>query len=72
MTVLPERKGLRRAIVVALVLVVMVVLWFWVFPWADRTFVNRPAIETGARHVPETTTVPAASASMASGVNSIG
>jgi hypothetical protein len=38
----------RRAIVTAFVLGVMAVLWFWVFPWADRTFVNRPAVEQGA------------------------
>ena len=47
MKVLPARKGLRRLVIVVLVLAFMAVLWFWVFPWADRTFVNRPAIERG-------------------------
>ncbi len=45
MRVLPQSRGWRRVIFAAFVLVVMVVLWFWVFPWVDRTYVNRPAIE---------------------------
>jgi hypothetical protein len=27
------------------ILAILAILWFWVFPWLDRTFVNRPAIE---------------------------
>jgi hypothetical protein len=46
--VLPKSKAWRRAVATAVVLGVMAVLWFWVFPWADRTFVNRPAVEQGA------------------------
>ena len=47
MKVLAGRRGVRRAVVAAVVLGLMAVLWFWVFPWADRTFVNRPAVEQG-------------------------
>ncbi len=41
-----DRRGriLRRAIVVAICLVVAVALWIWVFPWVDKTYVNRPQI----------------------------
>ncbi len=45
MRFLPESPGRRRLVVAVAVLVIMAVLWFWVFPWIDRTFVNRPAIE---------------------------
>lgn len=34
----------RRLIVAAICVVVAVVLWNWVFPWVDRTYVNRPEI----------------------------
>jgi len=49
MRVFPRSKAWRRTIAVVFILVVMVVLWFWVFPWVDRTYVNRPAIEEGLR-----------------------
>jgi hypothetical protein len=61
MRVLPARKGVRRALLTVIVLAVMAVLWFWVFPWADRTFVNRPAIEEGLRQRAAITSVPTAS-----------
>jgi hypothetical protein len=48
MRILPQRKAWRRTVVAVVVLGVMAVLWFWVFPWADHTFVNRPAVEQGA------------------------
>jgi hypothetical protein len=71
--VLPARKAPRRLIIVVVVLGVMAALWYWVFPWADRTFVNRPAVENGLR--PQAgliVSVPAASRWIASGVNNIG
>lgn len=47
MKLLPARKLWRRLIAVVIVLAFMAVLWFRVFPWVDRTYVNRPAIERG-------------------------
>jgi hypothetical protein len=44
MRILPESRRSRIALAVALALVYAAVLWFWVFPWLDRTFVNRPAL----------------------------
>lgn len=38
-----RRRG-KRLIVLGIALVVGVVLWIWVFPWVDRTFVNRPQV----------------------------
>lgn len=72
MSVLPAKKGWRRAIVAAVIVGVMIVLWFWVFPWADRTFVNRPAIEEQGLRQPRITSVPTAASAIASGVNGIG
>jgi hypothetical protein len=43
MRIFPEHRGKRIAIKLALVLGYAAILWFWVFPWLDRTFVNRPA-----------------------------
>jgi hypothetical protein len=60
MRALPAKKGARRAVLAVVILAFMAVLWFWVFPWADRTFVNRPAIEQGLRQ-PAMTSVPTAS-----------
>lgn len=38
----PKRSSIIAG---AVILVgVIAVLWFWVFPWIDRTFVNRPAV----------------------------
>jgi hypothetical protein len=44
---LPENKRVRRIVVLCAVLAAAAVLWFWVFPWIDRTYVNRPAVEEG-------------------------
>jgi hypothetical protein len=41
----PRANRLRRlAIWIAVVLAYATILWFWVFPWIDRTYVNRPAL----------------------------
>lgn len=35
----------RRALVwVAIAVAYLALMWFIVFPWVDRTFVNRPAL----------------------------
>lgn len=47
MRLLPESPGARVLAYAVLVLAALALLWFWVFPWVDRTFVNRPAVETG-------------------------
>lgn len=39
-----RRRWSRTLTAVAAFLAVAIVLWVWVFPWLDRTFVNRPAI----------------------------
>lgn len=44
MRFLPARRAPRFAIYIVAILGYATVLWFWVFPWLDRTFVNRPAI----------------------------
>jgi hypothetical protein len=44
MRILPRRRGPRIATFVAIVVVYATILWIWVFPWLDRTFVNRPAL----------------------------
>ena len=44
MSILPARKGPRYAVYAAVVLAYATTLWIWVFPWLDRTFVNRPAL----------------------------
>jgi hypothetical protein len=41
------RHQTKRASLIAgaaILLVAMALLWFWIFPWIDRTFVNRPAV----------------------------
>jgi len=44
MRILPSKRLPRIAILLAVLLGYSVVLWFFVFPWLDRTFINRPAI----------------------------
>ncbi|MGH2795729.1 MAG: hypothetical protein ACRDKG_15660 [Actinomycetota bacterium] len=44
MRIFPKKRGPRIAIKLALALGYAASLWFWVFPWLDRTFVNRPAL----------------------------
>ena len=41
------KRWQKRALVAVIVLGVMAALWVWVFPWVDRTYVNRPAVERG-------------------------
>jgi hypothetical protein len=41
---LPERRWARALVLLAVVLAYAALMWFWVFPWVDHTFVNRPAL----------------------------
>jgi hypothetical protein len=38
----PKRSSLMAG--AAILVVVIAILWFWIFPWIDRAFVNRPAV----------------------------
>jgi hypothetical protein len=42
----PRRASRRRRTLVIVLLLVLygAVLWYLVFPWVDRTFVNQPAV----------------------------
>jgi hypothetical protein len=42
--VLPRKRGARVLVYLALTLGYVALMWFLIFPWVDRTFVNRPAI----------------------------
>ncbi len=44
MKILPQKRSHRVAAYAVATLIYATVLWFWVFPWLDRTFINRPAI----------------------------
>lgn len=44
MKILPTKRLPRAASYAAVVVAYATILWFWVFPWLDRTFVNRPAL----------------------------
>jgi hypothetical protein len=44
MRIFPQNRAQRITIKLVLVLGYAATLWFWVFPWLDRTFVNRPAL----------------------------
>ncbi len=44
MRIFPKNRAPRIAIKLALVLGYAAILWFWVFPWLDRTYINRPAL----------------------------
>jgi hypothetical protein len=39
-----QPKRTSRIAGAAALLLVVALLWFWIFPWVDRTFVNRPAV----------------------------
>ena len=41
---LPSNRWVRRAIYLVVALGYMAALWYYVFPWLDRTFINRPAL----------------------------
>jgi len=43
MRILPANRGAKIATVLVVVLGYAAILWFFVFPWLDKTFVNRPA-----------------------------
>ena len=37
-------RKLKIALIVAYCLIVAIALWVWVFPWIDKTYINRPGI----------------------------
>ena len=39
-----RRPWMKRLIWLALLLGYAAVMWYFVFPWVDRTFINQPAI----------------------------
>lgn len=41
---LPRRRWARALVWLLAALAYAAVMWFWVFPWVDRTFVNRPTL----------------------------
>lgn len=41
---LPRARWARGLVYLAIALGYMAIMWFYVFPWVDRTFVNRPAL----------------------------
>lgn len=43
MRLLPANRAQRIVVKVAVLLGYAALLWFWVFPYLDRTFINRPA-----------------------------
>lgn len=44
MRLLPKKRGPRVVAYLAIVLAYAALMWFVVFPYVDRTFVNRPAL----------------------------
>jgi len=44
MRLLPAKRGPKIATILIVVLGYAAVLWFYVFPYLDRTFINRPAL----------------------------
>lgn len=42
--ILPRRRGARLAVWLALALAYAALMWVYVFPWVDRTFINQPAV----------------------------
>ena len=44
MKLLPAKRFPRYTILLAVTLGYAAILWYYVFPWLDRTFVNRPAL----------------------------
>jgi quinol-cytochrome oxidoreductase complex cytochrome b subunit len=44
MSLLPSKRWQRVVTFFVVALGYAAVLWFYVFPWLDRTFINRPAL----------------------------
>jgi hypothetical protein len=42
--ILPAKRWQRALIWIVIALGYMALMWFLIFPWVDRTFVNRPAL----------------------------
>jgi quinol-cytochrome oxidoreductase complex cytochrome b subunit len=44
MSILPARRAPRIAVYIGVLLGYAAILWFYLFPWLDKTFINRPAL----------------------------
>jgi hypothetical protein len=44
MKILPAKRGPKIMTILILILGYAAILWFYVFPWLDRTYINRPAL----------------------------
>jgi hypothetical protein len=44
MSILPSKRWQRVTTYVVVILGYAAVLWFYVFPYLDKTFINRPAL----------------------------
>jgi hypothetical protein len=44
MSLLPSKRWQRVVTFVVVALGYAAVLWFYLFPWLDKTFINRPAL----------------------------
>jgi hypothetical protein len=44
MRLLPAKRLPRLSIYLIATLGYAAILWYYVFPWLDRTFINRPAL----------------------------
>ena len=44
MKILPAKRAPKIMTLLILILGYAAILWFYVFPWLDRTYINRPAL----------------------------
>jgi hypothetical protein len=44
MSILPAKRAPRIVTYVVIILGYAAILWFYLFPWLDKTFINRPAL----------------------------
>ena len=44
MSILPAKRAHRIGVYVVVLLGYAAILWFYLFPWLDKTFINRPAL----------------------------
>jgi hypothetical protein len=62
---LPQGKWQRLGAWVAIWAVYGAVMWFWIFPWIDSTFVSNPSFEDQPQTVvPTLTSTPTPSGSV--------
>jgi hypothetical protein len=44
MSILPAKRAPRIGVYLVLILGYAAILWFYLFPYLDKTFINRPAL----------------------------